>query len=118
MIENTIRPELFFRVTDVTDKDRVNELNNSFSNFGSNLQKLNDPTLIESSQQHHHDNFNDAEQFNQNILFKNQSGELIDLSAKNQNDFYAIIFCPTKGNKRNSAGEITDTRGVPFVFEN
>ena len=117
MIENTIRPELFFRVTDVTDKDRMNELNNNFSNFGSNLQKLNNPTLIENSQQHHHDNFNDAEQFNQNILFKNPSGELIDLSAKNQNDFYAIIFCPTKGNKRNGAGEITDTRGVPFVYE-
>lgn len=117
MIENTIRPELFFRVTNVTDKDRMNELNNDFSNFGSNLQKLNDPKLIEKSQKHHHDNFNDAEQFNHNILFKNQSEELIDLGDKNQNDFYAIIFCPTKGNKRNDAGEITDTRGVPFVFE-
>lgn len=117
MIENTIRPELFFRVIDVTDKDRMNELNSDFSNFGSNLQKLNNTSLIERSHQHHHDNFNDAEQFNQNILFKNQLGELIDLSAKNQNDFYAIIFCPTKGNKRNVAGEITDTRGVPFVFE-
>lgn len=117
MIENTIRPELFFRVTDVTDKDRMNELNINFSNFGSNLQKLNNTSLIERSQQHHHDNFNNVEQFNQNILFKNQSGELIDLSAKNQNDFYAIIFCPTKGNKKNVAGEITDTRGVPFVFE-
>lgn len=117
MIENTIRPELFFRVTDVTDKDRMNALNNTFSNFGSNLQKLNNPTLLENSQQHHHDNFNDAEQFSQNILFKNPSGELIDLSSKNQNDFYAIIFCPTKGNKRNGAGEITDPRGVPFVYE-
>ena len=117
MIENTIRPELFFRVTDVTGNDRINSLNADFSNMGTNLQKLNNPTLIENSQQHHQDNFYDAEQFNQNILFKNPSGELIDLSAKNQNDFYAIIFCPTKGNKRNGAGEITDTRGVPFVYE-
>lgn len=117
MIENTIRPELFFRVIDVTGKDRMNELNRNFLSFGSNLQKLNDTSLIERSQQHHRDNFNDAEEFNQNILFKNQSGELINLSAKNQNDFYAIVFCPTKGNKRNNAGEITDTRGVPFVFE-
>ena len=68
MIENTIRPELFFRVTDVTDKDRINELNNDFGKFGSNLQKLNNISLIERSQQHHHDNFNDAEQFNQNIF--------------------------------------------------
>jgi RecQ family ATP-dependent DNA helicase len=117
MIENTIRPELFFRVTDVTNKERMNELNRDFSNFGSNLQKLNDTALIEKSKKHHYENFNDAEIFNQNILFKNQSEELIDLSGKNQNDFYAIIFCPTKGNKRNGAGEITDKRGVPFVYE-
>jgi RecQ family ATP-dependent DNA helicase len=111
MIENTIRPELFFRVTDVTGKDRMSELNSNFSNFGFNLQKLNDIALIEKSQQHHHDNFNDTEQFNQNILFKNQSGELIDLSAKNQNDFYAIIFCPVKGQGGHESG-------VDFVYQN
>lgn len=111
MIENTIRPELFFRVTDVTGKDRMNELNGNFSNFGSNLQKLNDPTIIEKSQKHHHDNFNDAEQFNQNILFKNQSGELVDLSAKTQNDFYAIVFCPVKGQGGHESG-------VDFVYQN
>lgn len=111
MIENTIRPELFFRVTDVTHKDRMSELNNNFSNFGSNLQRLNDPTLIEKSQKHHHDNFNNAEQFNQNILFKNQSGELIDLSAKTQNNFYAIVFCPVKGQGGHESG-------VDFVYQN
>lgn len=111
MIENTIRPELFFRVTDVTDKDRMNELNNNFSNLGYNLQKLNEPTLIEKSKIHHQDNFNDAEQFNQNILFKNQSGELIDLSAKSQNDFYAIVFCPVKGQGGHE-------NGVDFVYQN
>lgn len=111
MIENTIRPELFFKITDVTGKDRINELNHSFSNFGSNLQKLNDPKLIETSQQHHHNNFNDAEQFNQNILFKNESGELIDLSSKNQNDFFAIIFCPVKGQGGHGSG-------VDSVYQN
>lgn len=111
MIENTIRPELFFRVTDVTGRDRMNVLNSDFSNFGSNLQKLNDTTLIEESQKHHHDNFNDEEQFNQNILFKSQTGELIDLSAKNQNDFYAIVFCPVKGQGGHESG-------VDFVYEN
>ncbi len=110
MIENTIRPELFFRVIDVTDKNRMNELNSNFSNFGSNLQKLNDRRLIEKSQQHHHDNFNDIEQFNQNILFKDQFGELIDLSANTQNEFYAIVFCPVKGQKGNETG-------VDFVYE-
>ncbi|GHT28019.1 hypothetical protein AGMMS49574_01520 [Bacteroidia bacterium] len=111
MIENTIRPELFFRVIDVTGKHRMDVLNSDFSNFGSNLQKLNDKGLIEKSQKHHQDNFNDAEQFNQNILFKDQSGELINLSKKNQNDFYAIVFCPVKGQWGHRSG-------VDFVYEN
>jgi len=111
MIENTIRPELFFRVTDVTGKGRMNALNNEFSNFGSNLQKLNDPALIERSQKHHHDNFNDAEKFNKNILFKNKSKILDDLSLKNDNDFFAIVFCPVKGQGGHKSG-------VDFVYKN
>lgn len=111
MIENTIRPELFFRVTDVTGKDRLNILNTDFSNFGSNLQKLNNISLIEKSQNHHRDNFNNAEQFNQNILFKNEMGELIDLSSKNQNDLYAIVFCPVRGQGGHE-------HGVDFVYQN
>ena len=111
MIENTIRPELFFRVTNVTGKDRMNVLNSDFSNFGFNLQKLNNTTLLEKSQKHHYDNFNNAEQFNQNILFKSQSQELIDLGTKNQNDFYAIIFCPVKGQGGHESG-------VDFVYNN
>ncbi len=110
MIENTIRPELFFRVIDVTKKNRMDVLNSDFSHLGSNIQKLNDPLLIEKSQKHHKDNFNDAEQFYQNILFRNQSGELIDLSTKTQNDFYAIIFCPVKGQGGHK-------EGVDFVYE-
>ncbi len=111
MIENTIRPELFFRVTDVTGRDRMTVLNNDFIKLGSNLQKLNETSLIEKSQKHHYDNFNDAEQFNQNILFKNQTGEIIDLSTKTQNDFYAIIFCPVKGQGGHESG-------VDFVYQN
>ena len=111
MIENTIRPELFFRVTDVTGRDRMTVLNNDFIKLGSNLQKLNETSLIEKSQKHHYDNFNDAEQFNQNILFKNQKGEIIDLSAKTQNEFYAIIFCPVKGQGGHESG-------VDFVYQN
>jgi len=111
MIENTIRPELFFRVTDVTGRDRMTVLNNDFIKLGSNLQKLNETSLIEKSQKHHYDNFNDAEQFNQNILFKNQTGEIIDLRAKNQNEFYTIIFCPVKGQRGHKSG-------VDFVYQN
>lgn len=111
MIENTIRPELFFRVIDVTDRDRMKILNNDFSSLGYNLQKINSFSLIVKSQKHHHDNFNDAESFNQNVLFKDQSGELINLETRTQNDFYAIIFCPVKGQGGHKSG-------VDFVYEN
>jgi ATP-dependent DNA helicase RecQ len=111
MIENTIRPELFFRVTDVTGKDRLSILNTDFSNFGLNLQKLNSENLIEKSKEHHRSNFDITEQFNQNILFKNEIGELIDLSSKNQDDFYAIVFCPVKGQGGHE-------NGVDFVYQN
>jgi RecQ family ATP-dependent DNA helicase len=110
MIENTIRPELFFRVTDVTALDRINELNNDFSNIGSNLQKLNNLELIEKSKHHHKENFNDVEVFSKRILFKNEEDELIDLKQKNQDDFFAIIFCPVKGHKGNE-------KGVDFVYQ-
>lgn len=110
MIENSIRPELFFRVNDVTNKNRINELNEDFSNIGKNLQKLNNEELIEKSKLHHRQNFNDIEVFSENILFKNETGELIDLEAKNQNDFYSIIFCQVKGQKGNE-------KGVDFVFQ-
>jgi ATP-dependent DNA helicase RecQ len=110
MIENTIRPELFFRVIDVTSKNRINELNNDFSKIGKNLQKLNNEELIAKSKLHHKQNFNDDEVFSENILFKNETEELTDLKDKNQNDFYSIIFCPVKGQKGNE-------KGVDFVFQ-
>ena len=43
-------------------------------------------------------------------MFKNKTGELINLEAKNQNDFYSIIFCPVKGQKGNE-------KGVDFVYQ-
>lgn len=128
MIENTIRPELFFRVTDATDKDRMNVLNTDFEKFGKNLEKINNEEILKKSQQHHFNEFekrdfatpetrNSVDE--SKIKFECNDKYLIkeSLADKSQNDFYSIIFCPTKGNKRNGAGEITDTRGVPFVFE-
>jgi ATP-dependent DNA helicase RecQ len=111
MIENTIRPELFFRVIDVTAHDRVHEMNNDFSKMGSNLQKLNNLELIEKSKQHHKKNFNVDEEFSDSILFRNENGELIDLNERNQNDFFAIVFCPVKGQMGNE-------KGVDFVYQN
>ena len=112
MIENTIRPELFFRVIDVANNNRMEVLNNNFANIGSNLQRLNDQILIEESQLHHYINFNEAEHFNQNILFRNEKGDIIDLRVNtNQNNFYAIVFCPVRGQGGHESG-------VNFVCQN
>ena len=111
MIENTIRPELFFRVIDVTEKDRMNELNSDFSKMGHNLQKLNNIALLKKSIQDHQDNFDNSKIIADKYLIKNELGEVVDLSFKTQNDFYSIVFCPVKGKKRNE-------KGVDFIYEN
>ncbi len=130
MIENTIRPELFFRVIDVTNKrDRIQELNNDFSNFAINLTKINSERILRMSQKHHFDEF-DKKDFatlqsrnssdENKIVFEYNDKYLIkdDFSHKTQDDFYSIIFCPVKGQKRNVNGEIINEKGVDFVYQN
>jgi uncharacterized membrane protein YgaE (UPF0421/DUF939 family) len=97
MIENTIRPELFFRVIDVTGRNRMAELNSDFTTIGGNLQKLNEITLLNKSITDHRTNFDNAELQAEKYLIKNDAFEVIDLSNKTQNDFYSIVFCPVKG---------------------
>ncbi len=135
MIENTIRPELFFRVIEVTDKDRIRALNEDFCKMGTNLQQLNNEEIILQSLAHHYIEFENIGDYG--VL--NKAEKRYDLTPKgktelspklakltfteklseiNVNDLYSIIFCPTKGNKRNTAGALTDTKGVPYVYEN
>ena len=111
MIENTIRPELFFRVTDVTNNDRMNSLNADFSNMGTNVQKLNNEILLTRSILDHQTNFDNTLIEANNLLIKNINGEIEDLSNKTQNDFYSIVFCPVRGQGGHE-------RGVDFVYEN
>ena len=129
MIENTIRPELFFRVIDVTNKDRIEELNNDFKNTGENLQKLNDLLLLEKSQKHHFDEFEKRDFATKETKYLSNQNEIVfefndkylipnDLSGKSQNEFYSIVFCPVKGRRRNVNGEIVNKSGVDYVYEN
>jgi ATP-dependent DNA helicase RecQ len=111
MIENTIRPELFFRVIDVEETQRMQKLNEDFSNMGNNLQKLNNLELLERSIQDHKDNFEDTEIGAEKYLIKNEEGEVIHLSDCTQNDFYSIIFCPVKGQGGHA-------HGVDRVYQN
>lgn len=110
MIENTIRPELFFRVIDVTRKDRISELNNDFKNIGNNLSKLNDIELIDKSKEHHLVNFDNQEKFQNDLLLRNENNELENLSNLNQNNFYSIVFCPVRGQGGHELG-------VDYVYE-
>lgn len=128
MIENTIRPELFFRVIDVTEKNRIEELNYDFRRSGENLQKLNNVEILQKSQKHHFNEF-DKRDFatketinsidQSQIEFKFNDEYLInhDLQEANHNEFYSITFCPVKGTKRDVNGNIINKSGVDFVYE-
>src|SRR5690554_429969 len=123
MIENTIRPELFFRVIDVTNKDRMKVLNNEFKSISSNIQRINKPEVLRKSQRHHFDNFDpmdfasDDSSNEGQIQFKYKDEFLLqsDLSS-NHNDLSSIIFCPVKGDKQNDDGEYTNKNGVKYVY--
>ena len=121
MIENTIRPELFFRIIDVTNKERIDALNNDFKRIGENLAKINNEKTLLISQKHHFDEFGkkdfatiETKDFldESKMEFEYNPRYLINKPLENisQNDFYAIVFCPVKGEKGNLSG-------VDFVYE-
>ncbi len=111
MIENTIRPELFFRVIDVTNKDRIMALNEDFANMGSVLAQFNDEKLLSKSIEHHQKEFDKVTQADLLLDEKN-------LTDKTQNDFFSIIFCPVKGTDVDDDGKPKNKLGVDFVFQN
>ena len=58
MIENTVRPELFFRVVNISDKpDRAERLVYEMSDFKKNYSFFNNEELLLKSQLHHFENF-------------------------------------------------------------
>ncbi len=65
MIENTIRPELFFRVIDVTGEDskeeRINALKKDFGKIGKNLSKINEEEILKQSLMHHYVEFENSD---------------------------------------------------------
>jgi ATP-dependent DNA helicase RecQ len=122
MIENTIRPELFFRIIDVTGKNRIDELNKDFQNIGKNLSKINNEETLLLSQKHHFNEFGRkdfATVETKDLLdeskmeFQYNPRYLIEKPLENisQNEFYSIVFCPVKGEGGNLSG-------VNFVYEN
>ncbi|MES2851944.1 MAG: DEAD/DEAH box helicase [Bacteroidota bacterium] len=137
MIENTIRPELFFKIIDVTNKDRIESLNKSFSSIGRQLSQINNQEILTKSQLQHFQDFepkdfalrnpetNEFEkdeegnfifQYNDKLLLKGK------LSESKSDDFYTITFCSVKGTSvyesGDKTGEFINKRGVRYIHQN
>lgn len=129
MIENTIRPELFFRVVDVTNQNRIDALNSEFSYSPQNLALLNHDEILEKSQIHHFEEFDKRDfatleskrlNISTDYVFQYNPEFLLDYNPENctSNDFSMIIFCPVRGEKINAAGDFINGQGVRFVHKN
>ena len=136
MIENTIRPELFFNIIDVTDKDRIETFNNNFSSLGKQLSKINNQEILTKSQLHHFHDFEpkdfalkskETKQFvldkDGNYIFEYNPKLLLedDLSNCKTDDFYTITFCSVKGTTisdfGDDIGEFKNKKGVRYVHQ-
>jgi len=141
MIENTIRPELFFRIIDVTEQNRIDALNEDFEKIGENLSKINSPEILKQSLIHHYVEFENLDYgvkeertgkysikesaiskidkefhkltIDEKYLKENKHGK--HLENLSQNDFYSIVFCPVKGEKLNKHGEWANPSGVRYI---
>lgn len=91
MTENTIRPEMFFRVIEENNLPKSTALNNDIKNIGSNLQFWNNKKIIEKSIKHHLEEFNKDEKIADDGLLIDK-----DLSLTTQDEHCAIVFCATK----------------------
>lgn len=129
MIENTIRPELFFRVVDVTNQSRIDLLNSEFCNTPEHLSLLNNEEMLKKSQFHHFEEFDkrdfatpESKRLNivSEYIFQYDSEFLLDYNPENlaPSDFSIIVFCPVRGEKTNAVGDFINGQGVRFVHKN
>lgn len=125
MIENTVRPELYFRIVDVsTIEDRSVVLLKEMKNFNQTFSYFNNKELLIQSQKHHFENF-DPKDFadtnadktfkldeNNQYVFKEKLSQLVDDLP---NSYAAIVFCPVKGTKiSEKTGEFSNKKGVRY----
>jgi len=107
MIENTIRPELFFNVKKARKEVKIDVLNQEFMKLGNRLAYYNQNEIIEKSIDHHKQEFDATE--NRDIKLN------IDLNNSCIEDFSTVIFCPVKGVSINMNGEFINKTGVRYV---
>lgn len=126
MIENTIRPELFFRVVKVSNLNRVSDLNVDFEKISKNLSVYNNREVLERSQLHHFEEFEKKDFATLETKYLPDANKIVyaynpkflirdELLQKSHNLLSSIVFCPTKGINVNKLGQYTDKKGVPYV---
>lgn len=121
MIENTIRPELFFRVVKVKQTvDRSEFLLEEMNKFPESYAYFNNKEKLLKSQLHHFTNF-DPKDFckkedskiilnaDQKLIFHPNDTMLFDETIDR---FSSITFCAVKGVKKNTLGEFANKKGV------
>lgn len=121
MIENTIRPELFFRVVRVPlKKDRSEFLLHEMNNLSTSYSYFNNEELMYQSQLHHFKNFDEKDfckrngseliyDENQNLIFS-YAPKLVNSNPLGQ--FCSITFCAVKGTSENDEGDFLNKKGV------
>lgn len=125
MIENTVRPELFFRVVDVSDSfNRSQVLLQQMQDFAYTFAFFNNQDRLILSQKHHFENFDpkDFAQTNSDgsyfinsedqFVFKSKEEQLLD---ELPDPYSSIVFCSVKGTKRSEkTGEFVNHQGVRY----
>ncbi|MEK6495449.1 DEAD/DEAH box helicase [Myroides odoratimimus] len=125
MIENTVRPELFFRVVDVSNSlNRSQVLLQEMIDFPSTFDFFNNRERLILSQKHHFENFDPKDfaqtnkddtyalDINDQFIFKSKEGQLVETLP---DPYASIVFCPVKGTKINeSSGEFSNRQGVRY----
>lgn len=126
MIENTVRPELFFRVVDVTDiEDRSQTLIDEITDFEKAFTYYNNEGLLRKSQLHHFNNF-DARDF----CLRDNTGKIVKKDDKlvfsynptmllepYKERFSSVVFCAIKGEMQDKNGGYYNNKGVRYVHQ-
>jgi ATP-dependent DNA helicase RecQ len=112
MSENTIRPEMFYRIINAKSI-KSNEINKDLQNIGDNLQYWNQPEIIQKSLQQHIENYNPKENVTVDSILIKKENKLQNVSQTTVNDNSLIVFCSTK-----STMEILAENSVCEVYSN
>ncbi len=124
MIENTIRPELYFRVVNVSGQaDRSVPLMEEMGKFSETYAYYNNPETLDKSQYHHFDKFDPLDfcvrndngkpaLINGERQFQGKNSFLFRGNLKNQ---ATITFCAVKGVDTNDMGEFKNKMGVRYI---